>query len=122
MTTESFDAQFLREVPFACTVHRHGSMSEIELGGELDLAAKPTLDEAITTALEPGPVETVVIDFSQVTFADSTTVTWLLHADGSIKASGGRLITVAGPGRVRDLLQMTGVDKHLTVVADARMR
>jgi anti-anti-sigma factor len=103
-------------------VHRHGSTSEIELGGELDLAAKPTLDEALTTALEPGPVATVFVDFSQVTFADSTTVTWLLQADGSVQARGGRLITVAGPGRVRDLLQMTGVDKHLTVVADARMR
>jgi anti-anti-sigma factor len=70
----------------------------IELGGELDLAAKPTLDEAIVTALVPGPVERLVVDFSHVTFADSTTVTWLLHADSRFQASGGQLIAVAGPG------------------------
>jgi anti-anti-sigma factor len=122
VSIESFDARFTREAPFACTVHRHGRTSAIELGGELDLAAKPTLDEAIVTALVPGPVERLVVDFSHVTFADSTTVTWLLHADGRVQASGGRLIAVAGPGHVRDLLAMTGVDEHLTVVANARMR
>jgi anti-sigma B factor antagonist len=121
VSTESTDAQFLQEIPFACTVHRNGHSSEIELGGELDLAARSTLEEATTTALQPGPVDTLV-DFTQVTFADSTTVTWLLRTDRRVQASGGRLVTVAGPGNVRDLLRMTGVDEHLTVVADGRLR
>jgi anti-sigma B factor antagonist len=122
VTIESSDARFLREAPFACTVHRNGHTSEIELGGELDLAARPTLDEATSAALEPGPVETVVVDFSQVTFADSTTVTWLLRTDRRARGGGGRLVVVAGPGAVRDLLRLTGVDERLTVVATARMR
>jgi anti-anti-sigma factor len=116
------DAQFLQEVPFACTVHRNGHSSEIELGGELDLAARPTLDEATTTALQPGPVDTLVVDFAEVTFADSTTVTWLLRTNRRVQASGGRLVAVAGPGHVRDLLRMTGVDEHVTVVANGRLR
>ena len=123
MSTETpFDAQFLHEVPFACTVHRNGHSSEIELGGELDLAARPTLDEATTTALQPGPVDTLVVDFAEVTFADSTTVTWLLRTNRRVQASGGRLVAVAGPGHVRDLLRMTGVDEYLTVVANGRFR
>jgi anti-anti-sigma factor len=122
VSTESFDAQFLREIPFACNVHRLGPTSEIELGGELDLAARSTLEAATTMALEPGPVDTVVIDFTQVTFADSTTVTWLLRTDRRVRATGGWLVAVAGPGRVRDLLEMTGVDEYVTVVANARMR
>jgi anti-anti-sigma factor len=122
VTTESFAARFLRESPFACTVHRNGHTSEIELGGELDLAARPTLEEATATALEPGPVDTLVVDFSRVTFADSTTVMWLLRTDRRAQAGGSRLVVVAGPGAVRDLLEMTGVDEHLTVVATARMR
>jgi anti-anti-sigma factor len=122
VSTESYDAEFLMESPFACTVHRHGSTSEIELAGELDLAAKPTLDEALTTALEPGLVETVVVDFRDVTFADSTTLTWLLRADLRVQANGGRLTAVAGPGHVRDLLKLTGLDDQITVVADTWMR
>lgn len=122
MSTESSDAQFLQEIPFACTVHRIGHASEIELGGELDLAARSTLEEATTTALQPGPVDTLLVDFTQVTFADSTTVTWLLRADRRVRAGGGRLVAVAGPGHVRDLLRMTGVDESLTVIADGRLR
>ena len=122
VTAESHDARFVREFPFSCTVHRNGHASEIELGGELDLAARPTLDEATAVALQPGPVETVVVDFSQVTFADSTTVTWLLRTERRAQAGGGRLVVVASPGAVRDLLALTGVDEHLTVVATARMR
>jgi anti-anti-sigma factor len=122
VTIESSDARFVRESPFACTVHRNGQTSEIELGGELDLAARPTLDEATAAALQPGPVETLVVDFGDVTFADSTTVTWLLRTERRARAGGTRLVVVAGPGAVRDLLRITGVDEHLTVVATARMR
>jgi anti-sigma B factor antagonist len=122
VSTESPYARFLEEIAFACTVHRNGHTSEIALGGELDLATRPTLDEATTTALHPGPVDTLVIDFTEVTFADSTTVTWLLRADRRVRASGGRLVAVAAPGPVRELLRMTGVDEYVTVVAHARMR
>jgi anti-sigma B factor antagonist len=123
VSTESFHAlPSLDDDPFGCTVHRRGRMSEIALRGELDLAARDTLEAAITTALEPGPVETVVVDMTQVTFADSTTVTWLLTATHRLRAQGGRLVTVVGPGPVRDVLSLTGLDKHIAVVPDARMR
>lgn len=92
------------------------------LEGELDLAAKPALDEAVATALQPGPVETVIVDLTRVTFADSTTMTWLVQADARTDAVGGRLIAVAGPGPVRKVLEMTGIDQRLTLVADGRMR
>jgi anti-sigma B factor antagonist len=120
--TESFDAAVLGEEPFTCAVHRRGRTSEIVLEGELDLAAKPILDEAIATALGPGPVETVIVDLTGVSFADSTTMTWLVQADTRTNTAGGRLVAVAGPGPVRDVLRMTGIDERLTLVADGRMR
>jgi anti-sigma B factor antagonist len=119
---ESFDAAILDETPFSCAVQRRGRTSEILLEGELDLAAKPALDDALVTALEPGPVETVIVDLTRVSFADSTTMTWLVHADTRTAAAGGRLILVAGPGPVRDVLHMTGIDERLTLVADGGMR
>jgi anti-anti-sigma factor len=122
VSTESFDASALTDVPFSCAVHRRGKTSEIVLEGELDLAARSVLDEAVVTALEPGPVETVIVDLTRVTFADSTTMTWLVRADTRTNASGGRLIAVASPGPVRDVLHMTGIDERVTLVADGRMR
>jgi anti-anti-sigma factor len=122
VSAESFDASALRDTPYSCAVHRRGRTSEIVLEGELDLAAKPVLDESVAAALEPGPVETVIVDLTRVTFADSTTVTWLVQADARTRAVGGRLIAVAGPGPVRDVLEMTGIDQRVTLVGDARMR
>jgi anti-anti-sigma factor len=122
VSTESFDVSALAAVPYSCAVHRRGKTSEIVLDGELDLAAKPVLDEAVFAALEPGPVETVIVDLTRVTFADSTTMTWLVQADTRTKAAGGRLVAVAGPGPVREVLKMTGIDERVTLVADGRMR
>ena len=122
VSTESFDVSALEETPFSCAVHRRRKTSEIVLEGELDLAAKPTLDDAIRTALEPGPVDTVIVDLTRVTFADSTTMTWLVQADRRTAETGGRFVAVASPGPVRDVLRMTGIDERLTLVADGRMR
>src|SRR5919197_3680002 len=108
MSTERYGAQAASDAPFGCTVHRRGLTSAIELDGELDLAARATLEEAVDTALEPGPVEIVVADMTSVVFADSTTLAWLVAADARIRAAGARLVTIAPPGPVLDLLHLTG--------------
>jgi anti-sigma B factor antagonist len=122
VTIERGQPRALNDIPFGCTVHRRGMTSAIELEGELDLAARPTLEEAIVTAVEPGPVETVVVDMTGVVFADSTTLAWLVAVEARMQAAGGRLIAVAPPGPVLDLLHLTGLDRRLTLVDNAPMR
>jgi anti-sigma B factor antagonist len=123
VSMESFDTRALSDPPYGCAVHRRGPTSEIALEGELDLAAKPVLDEAVETALAPGPVETLIVDFTRVTFADSTTMTWLVHANTRTEEAGGRLVVVVGPGPVRAVLRMTGIDELVALVGDdARTR
>jgi anti-sigma B factor antagonist len=119
---ESFDTPTLTDAPFSCDVQRRGRTSEVLLEGELDLAAKPVLDEALAAALEPGPVAMVIVDLTRVSFADSTTMTWLVQADHRTSEAGGRLVAVAGPGPVLDVLHMTGIDELVTVVAVDHMR
>jgi anti-sigma B factor antagonist len=122
VTEERFGARPVSDAWFGCTVHRRGPTSAIELAGELDLAARPTLDEAIDTATEPGPVDMVVVDLTRVEFADSTTLAWLVASEARMQAAGGRLVAVAGPGPVLDLLHLTGLDRRLTLVDDGPMR
>jgi anti-anti-sigma factor len=105
---------------FACNVRRLGVTSVIELRGELDLAARGALDEAVETAVHPGPVATVVADLDGVTAADASTVSWLLHADAVVRLNGGRFITVLGSGRAGDVLRLTGAGRRLDVVAGMR--
>jgi anti-anti-sigma factor len=118
VSTESFDIRALSEPPYGCSVHRRGPTSEIVLAGELDLAAKPVLDEAIKTALTPGPVQTLIVDFTRATFADSTTMSWLVRANTRTEEAGGRLVAVVGPGPVRAVLRMTGIDELVALVGD----
>jgi anti-anti-sigma factor len=102
---------------FACNVRRLGVTSVIELRGELDVAAREALNEAVEAALQPGPVMTVVADLDGVTSADASTVSWLLHADAVVRLAGGRFITVLGNGRAGDVLRLTGAGRRLDVVA-----
>jgi len=120
--SDGFDADTITDLPYSCAVQRRGRTAEILLEGELDLAAKDALDEALLTAFAAGPVDTLIVDLTRVSFADSTTMTWLVQADTRATAAGGRLVAVAGPGPVLEVLQMTGIDERLTLVADPRMR
>ncbi len=101
---------------FSCNVRRLGVTAVIELQGELDLAARKTLDDALETALRPDLVVTVVADLAGVTSADASTVSWLLHADAVVRLAGGRFVTVLGSGRAGDVLRHTGVGRRLDVV------
>jgi anti-anti-sigma factor len=101
---------------FGCTVHRLGVTSLIELRGELDLAAGDTLDAALETAMNPGPVVTVVADLEAVTSADASTVSWLLRADATVRLAGGRFVTIIGNGGAGDVLRLTGMGRKLDVV------
>jgi anti-sigma B factor antagonist len=103
-------------------VRRQGHTSTIELAGELDIAARPTLRAAADTALNAGSVETVVADLTGVTFADSSTLGWLVGVDARAKVTDGRLVVVAPEGPVLDLLRLTGMDRRLTLVHDASTR
>jgi anti-anti-sigma factor len=116
------DALTRDDMPFGCVVHRRGHASEIVLEGELDLAARPTLDDALRAAVEPGFVEAVVIDLRAVTFADSTTIAWMVAVDRRTRANGVRLVVITAPGPVRRLMAMTGLDTRLSLVDDEPIR
>ena len=64
----------------------------------------------------------VVADLTGVTFADSSTLGWLVGVDARLRVTNGRLVVVAPDGPVLDLLRLTGMDRRLTLVHDAPMR
>ncbi len=107
---------------FGCAVTDVADRYEIRLEGEIDLAARPALDQALRTILSPDGVGEVALDLDAVTFADSSAVAWLLSADRRIRAAGGRLTIVACSPVVRDLLRLTGIDGRLTLVDGGSMR
>jgi anti-anti-sigma factor len=121
MSTEGHHVARPNGALFGCNVHRLGVTSVIELRGELDLAARAMLDDALETAMHSGVV-TVVADLDAVTSADASTVSWLVHADAVVRLSGARFVTVVGSGGAGDVLRLTGVRRRLAVVGGLRAR
>jgi anti-sigma B factor antagonist len=101
---------------FGCAVVQGADRCEIRLEGEIDLAARPALEEALNTALGVDGVGNVSLDLRAVTFADSSAVAWLLSADRRIRGRGGQLTIVACSATVRELLRLTGIDGRLLLV------
>ena len=58
--------------------------------GEIDMATCGRLRDAIEPHL--GPQQTIVLDLSDVQFADSSCLTGLVHARGNLTADGGSLM------------------------------
>jgi anti-anti-sigma factor len=84
----------------------------LELEGELDIASEPLLTSWVASL--PGEPE-YVIDLRGVTFVDSHGLAALIAADRMAKEWGATLV-VRSPGRqARSLLEVTGLDAHLTI-------
>ena len=86
----------------------------VVLEGEIDLLTATTISDPIKRLATSGP-STIVLDFERVTFIDSTGLGALLAADRSLRASGRCLVLRAVAPRVLRLLQVTQLDRALTI-------
>jgi anti-anti-sigma factor len=107
---------WLDEAAFGCAVVQHADRCEIRVEGEIDVAARPALDDALQTVLGVDGAGEVSLDLDAVTFADSSAVAWLLTADRRIRSRGGQMTIVACSAPLRGLLRLTGIDGRLALV------
>ena len=82
----------------------------VRVRGELDLYTRPEFERA----LEPNGAGAgrVVVDLSECTFIDSTGLGTLIAAD---RHNGGALLIVASGLEVLRALEVSGLDRHLTL-------
>ena len=86
----------------------------IELSGEVDLYTAPRFKDDLVALIETG-VHDIVIDLSQVTFIDSTALGVIISGVKRMREREGRLAIVAGSRLVVRILDITGLDKVLTI-------
>jgi len=84
--------------------------------GELDLDSAPQLCAAIEDAARAARPPRVVIDFTAVSFCDSTGLRALIGAVREVEVLGGRAIVAAEPdGPLDRLLVLSGLREFLRV-------
>jgi anti-sigma B factor antagonist len=86
----------------------------VALGGEIDLHTAPRLDEELFGAIGDG-AQRLLVDMAGATFVDSTVLGVLLRAHRRLDDSGGRLVIVSDDPRILRTLELTGLDRTLSV-------
>lgn len=80
------------------------------LGGELDVATVPLLQEQLDHAMRSSAV--VVIDLAGLGFIDSNGLRVLVRTEEQLRASGGQLVLLGGSPAVYRVFELTGLDRH----------
>ena len=82
----------------------------LTLGGELELATVPVLQERLDHAMRGKAA--VVIDLSRLRFIDSSGLDLLVRAERHLRDSGVQLVLVRGPRAVHRVFALTSLDSH----------
>jgi anti-anti-sigma factor len=89
-----------------------GGITIAELTGELDISSAPALREQLLSLLRPGSSR-LVIDLSKVSFCDATGLAVLVSTGRRARLLGGFLRLAAASPQVDQVLNITGLDRHL---------
>jgi anti-sigma B factor antagonist len=82
----------------------------IALAGEVDLYTAPEFKEQLLQVIGRGAKD-VVVDFSDTTFIDSTTLGVLVGGVKRLRPSGGQLSLVCGDRNITKIFEITGLNK-----------
>ena len=77
----------------------------IHVSGEIDIQTCERLRDVVEPHL--GPAQTIVLDLSRVTFADSSMVNTIVQARGRLTEDGGSLVLRNPSDAVRRVLSLT---------------
>jgi anti-sigma B factor antagonist len=86
----------------------------IALSGEVDLYTAPEFKAQLLEVIGEGGKE-VVVDFSNTTFIDSTTLGVLVGGVKRLRAQEGRLSLVSSDRNITKIFEITGLDRVFTI-------
>ena len=100
------DLQLSAQAGQVCTV--------VRVAGELDMDTSPQLEDFLQEVVDGGARQ-VVLDYTDVTFMDSSGLGVLVTWVKTLQNRGGRLCVAAVPRQVRDVLMLSAVDRVVDV-------
>jgi anti-anti-sigma factor len=96
-------------------VREQGTTTAIELRGEWDLAAVPSINEAISGVLDAVP-QCVVLDLSRLGFIDSSGLHAAIELARRSAAQNTRLVIIPAPGPVQRTFEITALLARLPFI------
>ena len=88
----------------------------IELGGEIDLYTAPEFKERMIELIDGGK-RRIVVDLTEATFIDSTTLGVLVGGVKRLRPAGGALALVCTDQNISKIFEITGLDRVFSIHA-----
>jgi anti-sigma B factor antagonist len=88
----------------------------VSVTGEIDLFTAPEFKARIASAIEGG-ARVVVVDLTDTTFIDSSSLGVLIGAHRRLEHAHGRLVVVCENRAILKTFQITGLDHVFTIAA-----
>jgi anti-sigma B factor antagonist len=93
-----------------------GDAFVISLSGEVDLYTAPEFKQQLLEAIGQGAKE-VIVDFTDTTFIDSTTLGVLVGGVKRLRPNGGQLSLVCSDRNITKIFEITGLNKVFPIYA-----
>ena len=90
----------------------------ITVSGEIDIATVPDLVRRLDDVIDTHPGDLVEVDFTRVTFVDSSGLGALIAGQRRARAGGGDVVVTNLKSNLRTVFELTGLDKVLLAVAE----
>jgi anti-sigma B factor antagonist len=91
-----------------------GESYVIALAGEVDLYTAPEFKQQLLDVISQG-AKSVVVDFSDTTFIDSTTLGVLVGGVKRLRTNDGQLSLVCSDRNITKIFEITGLDRVFTI-------
>jgi anti-sigma B factor antagonist len=86
----------------------------ISLAGEVDLYTAPEFKQQLLDVISKGG-KRVIVDFSNTTFIDSTTLGVLVGGVKRLRSTDGQLSLVCSDRNITKIFEITGLDRVFTI-------
>jgi anti-sigma B factor antagonist len=96
------------------TEHVDGGAYVISLAGEVDLYTAPEFKQQLLDVIAQGGKE-IIVDFSDTTFIDSTTLGVLVGGVKRLRTNDGQLSLVCSDRNITKIFEITGLDRVFTI-------
>jgi anti-sigma B factor antagonist len=92
-----------------------GDTHVVAVTGEIDLFTAPEFKQRVTAPIEAGRRH-VIVDLTDTTFIDSSSLGVLIGAHRRLRRNGGSLVIVSNRDAISKTFRITGLDSVFTIV------
>ena len=88
----------------------------IHLRGECDLAAAPELNALLSSLATDSKVNYVVLDFSGLTYIDSSGLGTLVRCDNEFRKTGGHMFLTGVKAEIETVMKITRLNSFFNII------